>query len=85
MESGDIQNYQIKASSFHWPPGGVHSAPYLARANTVEVPGVSYSSWRVDGLTNTGSWVQVTMFFKIYFNYVFIYMQPNTLIIIRIV
>ncbi len=59
MESGDIPDHRITASSFHWPPGGVHSAPYLARPDTVAVPGVSYSAWRVDGLTTADSWIEV--------------------------
>ena len=59
MESGDIQNYQITASVFEWPPGGVHSAPYLARLNTVAVPGVSRSSWHFTAPYINDDWIQV--------------------------
>ena len=64
LESGFIRNYQITASSFDWPPGGVHSAPHMARLNGVGIPGEAFASWRPNGLTTVGEWIQVIILFS---------------------
>ena len=59
MESGHIRDYQLTASSFSWPPGGIHASPYRARLNSV-TDSEGYGGWSPHNTASTTDWMQVS-------------------------